>query len=339
MIETAENFSLKNYNTFGVSAFAKRFATIDNEQTLKDLLNKKIFSQQPLLVLGGGSNLLFVNNFNGLILHNAIKGIRVLNKTDNGVLVEAGGGESWSDFVDFTVDNGWFGLENLSLIPCTVGAAPVQNIGAYGVEQKEAMYSLTAMHLSTGKIRTFHNAECRFGYRNSFFQEKEEQGKWFILRVTYHLSNRGNLQLDHESLRDYFEGKENVSPKAVSEVIKSIRRSKLPDPAILGNAGSFFKNPETSKETFQVLQQKFPAIPFYKLKNNLFKIPAAWLIEQCGWKGQRIGNVGVHSKQPLVLVNYGNASGQEIFDLSEKVRGSVFQKFGIYLQREVRVID
>jgi len=339
MMPFQENVSLKKYNTFAVEAKARYFVTLSDHEELKSLVTGFDPGETRHLVMGGGSNLLFTGDFDGWILRNEIKGIEIVEETQEEVLVKAGGGESWSGFVDFTVENGWGGLENLSLIPGTVGAAPVQNIGAYGVEQEMAFESLEACNLITGKTCIFNKAECDFGYRNSIFKNAEK-GKWFVLNVTYRLKKTPKLHLDYTPLRKAFENtpEEQITIKTISNAVKSIRRSKLPDPRKMGNAGSFFKNPVVLHEKFLRLQQHFPEIPFYQQQNGKVKIPAGWLIEQTGWKGKRMGNAGVHHQQALVIVNYGNASGQEILQLAQTVQKDVLKKFDITLEPEVYIL-
>ncbi len=339
MIRILENISLKNFNTFGVEAKVRYFAAISCYEELRSLIQERKPAEKELLIMGSGSNLLFTGDFNGWILRNEIKGIEIMEETDKHVIVNVGGGENWLDFVGLTVDNGWGGLENLSLIPGTAGAAPVQNIGAYGVEQKEVFISLEACNLTTGKICTFNRLECDFGYRSSLFKAAEK-GKWFVLNVTYRLQKKPELNLSYAPLRKAFEGKpaEQITIKAVSEAVKSIRRSKLPDPQTLGNAGSFFKNPVVRQEKFNRLQRQFPEMPFYRLKNGKVKIPAGWLIEQCGWKGKRVGKAGVHHQQALVIVNFGGATGQEILQLANAIQYDVGQQFDIGLESEVLIL-
>ncbi len=339
MIRILENISLKNFNTFGVEVKARYFAVISCYDELRSLIQERKPAEKKLLIMGGGSNLLFTGDFNGLILRNEIKGIEIVEETDQHVFVKVGGGESWSDFVDSTVRKGWGGLENLSLIPGTTGAAPVQNIGAYGVEQKDAFVSLEACNLTTGKICTYNRPECNFGYRSSLFKTAEK-GKWCVLNIIYRLQKKPELNLGYAPLRKAFEDKpsEQITIKAVCDAVKNIRRSKLPDPQTLGNAGSFFKNPVIGKEKFNRLQRKFPKIPFYRLKNGNVKIPAGWLIEQCGWKGKRVGNAGVHHQQALVIVNFGRATGEEILQLANAIQYDVSQQFGIGLEPEVLIL-
>ncbi len=339
MVQFSENISLKKYNTFGVEAKARYFVTVSDHEELKSLVTGFDPGETRHLVMGGGSNLLFTTDFDGWILRNEIKGIEIVEETQGEVLVKAGAGESWSGFVDFTVEKGWGGLENLSLIPGTVGAAPVQNIGAYGVEQQNAFVRLEAFNLVTGRLCTFNKLECDFGYRQSIFKEGE-RGKWLVLNVMYRLRKTPEVNLSYAPLLKFFEGRNprSISVKEVSEAVKSIRRSKLPEPKELGNAGSFFKNPVIIREKFQRLQQDFPQMPFYPAERGKVKIPAGWLIEQAGWKGKRIGRAGVHERQALVLVNYGGATGKEILTLSQSIQRDVQKKFGIPLEPEVLIL-
>ena len=339
MVQFSENISLKKYNTFGVDAKARYFVSVSDYEELESLVTSFDPGENRHLVMGGGSNLLFTADFEGWILRNEIKGVEIVEETQEEVLVKAGGGESWADFVDYTVEKGWGGLENLSLIPGTVGAAPVQNIGAYGVEQQNTFVRLEAINLVTGRLCTFNRLECDFGYRQSIFKEGEK-GKWLVLNVMYRLRKNPEVNLDYAPLQKFFKGRDprSISVKEVSEAVKSIRRSKLPNPEEMGNAGSFFKNPVIIREKFQRLQQDFPQIPFYPAENGKVKIPAGWLIEQAGWKGKRKGRAGVHERQALVLVNYGGATGKEILSLAQSIQRDVQKKFGIALEPEVFIL-
>jgi UDP-N-acetylmuramate dehydrogenase len=334
-----DHISLKNYNTFGVKVKARYFVSISAYEEIEDVVKNFDPGENRHFILGGGSNLLFTRDFNGWILHSNIKGYDVVEETDDEVLIKAGSGENWSNFVDFTVQKGWGGLENLSLIPGTVGAAPVQNIGAYGVEQKDAFESLEACNLISGQHCYFNKLECDFDYRSSIFKGGEA-GKWLILNVTYRLKKKPDLHLDYAPLQKYFEKTppEKITVRAVSEAVKAIRRAKLPDPEKLGNAGSFFKNPIIREERFHHLQQRFPDIPFYRLPNGWIKIPAGWLIEQTGWKGKRKGDAGVYERQALVIVNYGKATGPEILNLAKAIQKDVLKKFDIQLEPEVLIL-
>lgn len=333
-----KDISLKPYNTFGVEARAKHFGIIQRMHDLSEVIPLKK-SDDALLILGGGSNLLFVRDFDGLVLHNALQGIEVLEEDRETCLLKVFGGENWSALVDYTVEQGWGGIENLSLIPGTVGAAPIQNIGAYGVELCEVLEQVETIDLHTGKTRVFDNESCQFGYRTSIFKTSAK-GQYLVTAVTLRLAKEPKPDLRYAALREAFAGRdpEGITPGGVSAAVKAIRRAKLPDPAIVGNAGSFFKNPVVKQSVAGSLRSEYPDIPIYPAGEGEVKIAAGWLIEKCGWKGRRSGNAGVHDKQALVLVNLGGASGEEIFSLSERIREDVRQHFGILLEREVTVI-
>lgn len=333
------NFSLKTMNTFGLDVKADTLAIVQNDNDLRELFRNAFIDKAPLLILGGGSNILLTKDLPGLVLFNSIKGVEIIEEEDDFIYLEVGGGENWSDLVDLTVEKNWWGLENLSLIPGTMGAAPIQNIGAYGVELKDVMESLTAFDLSTGKIKVFKNTDCGFGYRTSVFKTSLK-GKYFILGVVLKLSKIPKLNLSYSPLKSAFEKMpvSDISIRMVSDAVKNIRRSKLPDPKLLGNAGSFFKNPVVSASKVDELKIKYPEIPFYRVDDDHVKLAAGWLIEKCGWKGKRIGDAGVHEKQALVLVNYGGANSQEIVSLAEKIQESVKATFGISLEAEVTII-
>lgn len=334
-----ENVSLKNYNTFGVDARARFLTHIKSAGQLQQYITDGIFSGQSILVLGGGSNILFTRDFDGWVLANEIKGTEKIDEDKNSFLIKVAAGENWNGFVDFCVERKWYGLENLSLIPGKVGAAPVQNIGAYGVEQRERMVSLEAMNLQTGKTVVFINETCEFGYRSSIFKTREK-GNWFILNVTYRLKKSPAFNLEYGPLKSAFEGASphSITLKDISDAVKSIRRSKLPDPKVTGNAGSFFKNPIVPKEKLENLKARFPDMPFYETEDGMMKIPAGWLIETCGWKGKTVGQAGVHEKQALVLVNKGDASGAEILHLAENIQSDVLKKLNIQLVPEVLIL-
>jgi UDP-N-acetylmuramate dehydrogenase len=337
-LEILENYPLKDLNTFGIAVHSRYFVSVSSISELKELLASDIVKNHPLLTMGGGSNILFTDDFPGLIILNNIKGIEIIKESNDEVLVSSGGGEVWQDLVMFSLGKNLGGIENLSLIPGSVGAAPIQNIGAYGVELKEVMASLTAIELATGEERTFSNADCDFGYRNSVFK-KELKDKYIITTVTLKLANNPQLNTSYGAINSLLKEKgiEEPTVRDVSKAVIEIRRSKLPDPAELGNAGSFFKNPVVDKIDYEGLKLTFPDIPGY-VNQDQVKIPAAWLIEQCGWKGKRLGNIGVHDRQPLVLVNHGGGNGEEIKDLSIEIRESVIAKFGIELEVEPRII-
>lgn len=337
-----ENISIKQYNSFGINVYASMFAKFDSVENLEKLLQLK--NHLPL-VLGGGSNILFTKNVEGLVLKNEIKGIKTIKEDEHHVYVQVGAGENWHQFVLHCIGHGWAGVENLSLIPGNVGASPMQNIGAYGVELKDVFYSLEAFHIRDRKMRNFTLNDCEFGYRESVFKKKCKD-EYVITDVTFRLNRIPQFNISYGAISQELEkmGVRDLSLQAVSQAVINIRSSKLPDPAQIGNAGSFFKNPEISGEQFQELAQKFPGIVGYELANGRVKLAAGWLIENCGpekgvsWKGYREGDAGCHEKQALVLVNYGQAQGHEIYALSKKISRSVLAKFGVELQGEVNVI-
>lgn len=337
-MEILQDYPLQNLNTFGIAVNSRYFVSVASLIQLKDVLATDLAKSDPVLIIGGGSNILFTRQYPGLIILNQIKGIEITEEYESEVLISAGGGEVWQDLVDFTLNNNFGGIENLSLIPGSVGAAPIQNIGAYGAELKNVMESLTAIELATGQERTFNNAECDFGYRNSIFK-KSLKDKYLITKVNLRLSKQPKLNTSYGVIESLLQQKGIDQPtvRDVSNAVIEIRQSKLPDPTVLGNAGSFFKNPVVDKIDYEGLKLLFSDIPGYINREHV-KIPAAWLIEQCGWKGKRFGNVGVHDKQPLVLVNYGNGNGEEIKNLADKIRTSVTDKFGIELEAEIRII-
>ncbi|MFN1836007.1 UDP-N-acetylmuramate dehydrogenase [Balneola sp. MJW-20] len=332
-----ENYDLRKHNTMGLAARCRYFAAVRSIEELKFILSE-YGSNMEILILGGGSNILFKSDYDGLILNNQITGKDVVHEDDRHVHLKLGGGENWHQSVRWAVARGWGGIENLSLIPGSVGAAPIQNIGAYGVELEEVFVELEALEISTGKLRTFSKDECNFGYRDSLFK-REEKGRYFIVSVTLRLDKDPEINLSYKALKDHLEnyGISDPDIKDISEAVIQIRSSKLPDPTEIGNTGSFFKNPVISEKEFGVLKEQYPDIPSYNTDTGI-KVPAAWLIEKAGWKGKRFGDAGVHKKQALVLVNYGNATGDEIWDLALRIQSSVQQKFSIQLQPEVNVI-
>ncbi|MFT4525476.1 MAG: UDP-N-acetylmuramate dehydrogenase [Bacteroidia bacterium] len=333
-----ENVSLQQYNTFGIEAKTRFMAVVKSVDDVRSILKNESVNQLPRLILGGGSNILFTQDFDGLAILNQITGISVIEEDEDSVLVEVGAGEVWHSLVLHSVKNGWGGIENLSLIPGSVGAAPMQNIGAYGVEIKDVFEELTAMNLDTLESRTFSNLECEFGYRESVFK-RILKGQFMIVSVQLRLKKNPTLNTSYGAIESELSNKGISDPTIsdVSQAVINIRQSKLPDPKELGNAGSFFKNPVIEKSTFEKLQNKFPNVPNYQAPNGI-KLAAGWLVEQCGWKGKKIGNCGSHGDQALVLVNYGGSNGSEIFDLSEQILQSVKDKFGIQLEREVNVV-
>jgi len=329
------NISLKPYNTFGIDVIAKAFASFNSVDELKEGLS----NSSSALILGGGSNILFTQNFDGLVLKNELKGIEVVQETDEHIYVKAAAGENWHQFVRHCVKNNFAGLENLSLIPGNCGASPMQNIGAYGVEIKDVFHQLEALHINEQSVEIFSAADCAFGYRESVFKRKYKN-QFVILSVTYRLNKIPVFNTSYGAIEQELEKMDvkSVTIQSISQAVINIRSSKLPDPKDIGNAGSFFKNPTLPKAELERLQSIDPAIPFYKVDENQIKIPAGWLIENLGWKGYRKADAGCHSKQALVLVNYGNATGKEIYDLSEEILASVKQKFDIVLEREVNII-
>lgn len=336
-MQVQENFPLRKYNTFGIDARAARFAAFQDMDELAELIS--LSAGKPSLILGGGSNILLTRNVEGLVLKNELMGIEKINEDEEHVYIRAGAGENWHAFVLHCIANNWAGVENLSLIPGCVGASPMQNIGAYGVEIKDVFHNLTAYHIKEHSLHNFSLADCEFGYRESVFKRKYK-GQFVITDVTYRLRKHPVLNTSYGAINEELAKMDvkELSIRAVSDAVIRIRSSKLPDPAQIGNAGSFFKNPSVSKEKFAGLQHQFPAIVGYKNNDGSMKLAAGWLIEQCGWKGFREGDAGVHAKQALVLVNYGNATGKEIYDLSEKVVRSVEDKFGVELEREVNIV-
>lgn len=334
-----ENVCLKPYNTFGISAKAKYFYAFKNIDELTNILHHIKLNKLTYIILGGGSNILFTKDFDGIVLKNEIAGIEKVKESSQKVFFKVGAGENWHQFVLHTVNQNLGGLENLSLIPGTVGASPMQNIGAYGAELKDTFVELTALYIETLILEPFYNTDCEFGYRESVFKKKLKD-KYIIVDVTFALEKNPKLNIGYGAIKEILSTMNVEIPtvKNVSEAICSIRSSKLPDPAEIGNAGSFFKNPEIDKVLFKQIYSKNKDMPHYNLPNKKVKIPAAWLIEQCGWKGKQIGEYGVHKNQALVLVNYGNASGNEILELSESIKSTVKEKFNIKLETEVNIL-
>jgi UDP-N-acetylmuramate dehydrogenase len=338
MLQVQSDYSLSSLNTFGMNVSAAFYAAFDKEEDLPGLRDLPAYSHGTLL-LGGGSNILFTGNVPYLVLHNKLKGIRKIKENDEHVWLEAGAGEVWHELVMYAVAQGYGGIENMSLIPGTVGAAPIQNIGAYGVEAKDVIEEVRFFNLETGAFEVFKNADCNFAYRDSIFKGALKN-KTIITAVTFKLhkvpvfnTSYGNIQQELDLM-----GITTLSIKAISDAVIRIRTSKLPDPKEIGNAGSFFKNPEVDTAAYDRLKAIYPAIPGYKISEKITKIPAGWLIEQCGWKGFRRDNYGVHKLQALVLVNYGGAHGSDIAALSSEIIGSVKERFGLKLEREVQII-
>jgi UDP-N-acetylmuramate dehydrogenase len=334
-----ENVSLKQFNTFGIDAKAKYFVEVNNKKELREALYNNTFHMTKRLILGGGSNLLFTKDFDGVVIKLNIKGIKKIKENADYVWIKVGAGENWHNLVLYTIENNWGGIENLSLIPGSVGAAPLQNIGAYGVEIKDTIHEVKALNILNSEVHVFDKDDCQFGYRESIFKN-EAKNKYVILSITLKLAKNPKFNIEYGAIKETLaeKGVTELSIKAISDAIVSIRQSKLPNPAEVGNAGSFFKNPEISIKHFEKLKAEFEDIPSYPINPDLVKVPAGWLIEKAGWKGYREGEIGVHAKQALVLVNYGNGNGQQIKYLSEKIQKSIFEKFEIKLQAEVNVV-
>ena len=334
-----KNVSLKAFNTFGIDANAALFVEVSSLSGFQECLNNPILKTLPWLVIGGGSNILLTGNFEGLVLKNTIKGIETISRTKDNVYVKVGAGEVWHEFVLYCIANNYGGAENLSLIPGSVGAGPMQNIGAYGAELKDIFFELEALHLATGEVHTFTKEACKFGYRNSVFKNSFKN-QYIILSVTFELKTQAVFNIQYGAIETELKamGVEELSLKAVSDAVCNIRRSKLPDPKVIGNAGSFFKNPEVSMRLYSQLKEQYPDLPGYSTGSETMKIAAGWMIEKCGWKGRQIDNYGVHKNQALVLVNYGGAEGQKIFELSKQIQASVKNTFGVDLEIEVNVV-
>lgn len=333
-----EQVSLKGFNTFGIDAQAQYFAEVSSSADFLALREESVYKTADHLVLGGGSNILFTKNYAGLVIKNNLKGIDIIKQDENSVWVKVRAGEVWHDLVMWCVKNNFGGLENLSLIPGCVGAAPMQNIGAYGVEIKDTCETVVGLDMETGKETDFSNTDCQFGYRESVFKH-ELKNKFFITGVVFKLSKKPSFNTSYGAIEQELAamGVKELSIKAISDAVIRIRSSKLPDPKEKGNAGSFFKNPEVSKEKHDQLKQQFEKLVAYPLDNGNFKLAAGWLIEQCGLKGRGVGHAAVHDKQALVLVNLGGATGGDVYQLSEEVWQSVKEKFGVTLEREVNI--
>ncbi|MBB2149725.1 UDP-N-acetylmuramate dehydrogenase [Pedobacter gandavensis] len=333
-----QHTSLKPYNTFGIAVKALYFAEVVSLSDLQELLSSELIKTQPLLILGGGSNVLFTKDFEGLAVKVSIPGISAVDQGED-VIVTAGAGVVWNDFVNYCVQHGYAGVENLSLIPGTVGASPIQNIGAYGVELKDVFESCTGMEISTGISRSFSHADCQFGYRDSIFKN-ELKGQYLITEVRFRLSRVAKINTQYGAIQEEL-AKRGISKPTiadVSAVVAHIRVSKLPDPTTIGNAGSFFKNPVISASDFKKLQDDFPETVHYQVAGGKVKLAAGWLIEQCGFKGKVFGQTGTWKNQALVLVNHGQATGQEVYSFSENIINTVEAKFGVRLEREVNIL-
>lgn len=339
-MEIRHNISLRPYNSFGIDVTARHFAAFTSVAELAELLSgNTIQAKDPLLILGGGSNVLLTQQVDGWVLKNDLRGIELLKEDEDHYYIKAQAGENWHGFVQYCIAHQYAGVENLSLIPGNIGASPMQNIGAYGVEIKDVFHELRAYDLLEKTIRHFGLEDCAFGYRESVFKNRYK-GRFVILDVTYRLNKKPDFHISYGAIKQELErmGIQELSIHAVSQAVIQIRSSKLPDPKQIGNAGSFFKNPVISSGQYDILQAQYPSIPGYAAGEGYTKVAAGWLIEQCGWKGYRKGDAGCYEKQALVLVNYGKASGQDIWDLSQSIIDSVKEKFGIPLEREVNII-
>ena len=334
-----QNYSLKNFNTFGVDVEAKLFAEIFSEVELVEILSDKNLAKNKIFILGGGSNTLFTNDFDGIILKNSIPGIKVIEENDKSIVIESGAGVIWNDLVSYCVNKNFGGIENLTLIPGTVGAAPIQNIGAYGQEISDTLVSLKGTFIPSGEIRIFSAEDCMFSYRNSIFKS-ELKNNFIVTSINIRLSKQPVVNTNYKTLNDYLHSERIINPtiKDVSKAVQTIRSKRLPDPAIIGNAGSFFKNPEVTSETFSKLKSEYNDLKSFTSESSLIKISAGWLIEKCGWKGKRVGDVGTSPDHALVICNFGNATGVEILEFAMRIKEEVANKFGIILQEEVNII-
>ncbi len=332
------NFSLKPFNTFGIDATAQSFCDITSTEALHNVLKEQHVN--PLFILGGGSNMLLTQNIDALVLHINLKGIKVISETEDTVIIKAMAGENWHEFVLWCLERNYGGVENLSLIPGNIGTAPIQNIGAYGVELKDVFLSCEAINIKDQSTRTFSKVDCNFGYRESVFKQNLK-GDYIITSVNLQLTKTNhNLRMDYGAIKTELEVSKIVNPtiQDISKAVIAIRQSKLPDPKEIGNSGSFFKNPIIYTKQFNKLQENFPDVPSYKISDNEVKVPAGWLIEKAGFKGKRFNDYGVHHKQALVLVNYGNANGKDIFELAQLMQKTVKRLFNITIDTEVNII-
>ncbi|WP_317899150.1 UDP-N-acetylmuramate dehydrogenase [Aurantibacillus circumpalustris] len=339
MLQIKENINLKAFNTFGIEVYCDYFVEINSEEDFQDLVKNEIYKSQEKLIIGGGSNLLFTKDFKGIVIKNNLKGITIVKENENEALLKASAGEVWHEFVLYCIDKNYAGIENLSLIPGCVGASPMQNIGAYGVEIKEVFEQLEAFNMESGELKKFNKKECEFGYRESVFKHKF-RNKFFISSVTFKLKKQAAVNTSYGAINTELQAMNIVSPgiKDVSRAVINIRQSKLPDPKVTGNAGSFFKNPEVSNNKYNELKNQFENIVAYPLENGNYKLAAGWMIEQSGLKGQEYNGAAVHTKQALVLINKNNAKGKDVFELSTHVIKRVQDKFGVTLEREVNII-
>ena len=337
-MEIQNHFSLRNYNTFGIEAKAKEFVAVHSIEELETILAENKLKKK--FILGGGSNMLLTKDIDALVIHIDLKGKKIVEENDDFVWVESQAGENWHEFVMWTIDNNFGGLENMSLIPGNVGTTPVQNIGAYGTEIKDTFVSCSAMKIDSMEMKSFVNAECHFGYRESIFKN-EVKDQYIITSVIFKLTKRNHkINISYGDITAELDKLNIKTPtlKDVSNAVITIRQSKLPDPKVLGNSGSFFKNPIVLKSDFELIHKKFPEMKYYEISETEVKVPAGWLIEQAGFKGKRFGDAGIHKNQALVLVNYGNATGQEIVNVSKEIQETIFQKFGIHIEAEVNII-
>jgi len=339
MIDIQKNISLKNYNTFGIDVKASQFVMLDSITQIPEILEYVSSEKLDFMVLGGGSNVLFTKNFDGLIIYWNSKGKEILHQSDSEVLIKANAGENWHEFVMWSLEQGFSGLENLALIPGNVGSSPIQNIGAYGVEVKDIIDAVEIFDTTTSQTVVFKNTDCNFGYRDSIF--KKNKGKYIVSSVTFKLKNNSNqVNTSYGAIESTLSERKITHPKAqdVAEAVIYIRETKLPNPKVLGNSGSFFKNPVISIGLFNEIKKNYPNTPNYPVSDKYVKIPAGWLIEQCGFKGKKFGEVGVHDQQSLVLVNLGNAKGTEVLELANLIQKSVKEKFDINIEMEVNII-
>jgi len=335
-----KNVPLKPFNTFGIDVKAKHFLRLQNAEALQSILNDDQWRSTPKLVLGAGSNVLFTKDYPGLVIKNELSGIEVIEENKDHIWLQVGAGENWHQFVIHCVENHYSGVENLSLIPGSMGAAPIQNIGAYGVEMRSVFFELEAIELTTGNTVTFNNDDCKFGYRNSIFKNTHKD-LYIVCKVTLRLNKQPSLNTSYGIIQQTLNKMDIKTPdiKSISDAVIHIRQTKLPDPNKIPNAGSFFKNPLLTKDVFTKLQSQHPEIPHYPAENHQIKIPAAWLIEQCGWKGKRYKNAGVHDQQALVLINHNNANGEDLKNLAKEIQQSVLDRFSVSLIPEVNIID
>lgn len=337
MFEIKENISLKNYNTFGIDIKCQYFVQCFSDQDIIDFLKLHKKQELPLMILGGGSNVLFTKDFKGYIMQPSIKGIEKVDESDEFVNLRVGAGEDWDEFVEFCVNQGWGGIENLSLIPGNVGTCPIQNIGAYGVEVKDIIINVETINRESLELKNYNNSDCKFGYRDSIFKH-DLKNKEIITHVYFKLKKQPKFKLDYGNLQEELKRFDTINLVTIRQAVIDIRDSKLPKPEELGNSGSFFKNPVVHKTKAKNLLNTYPDMPSYQQGKDLVKIPAGWLIEKSGWKGKRVGDAGVHEKQALVLVNYGGADGKEILDLAHDIQKSVKNLFDINIEMEVNVV-